>query len=116
LPPSSGLKSQSNKKPAEAGGKLSLQYVPLKHWALSKLHCITIQKTVLFTNSIWNKEDLPQQWKESIIVLIYKNGDKTDCNNTTACDYYKIHTKCYPNITLSRLTSYADDIIADHQR
>jgi hypothetical protein len=30
---------------------------------------------------IWNKEELPQQWKESIIVLIYKNGDKTDCNN-----------------------------------
>jgi hypothetical protein len=30
---------------------------------------------------IWNKEELPQQWKESIIVPIYKKGDKTDCNN-----------------------------------
>jgi hypothetical protein len=28
--------------------------------------------------SIWNKEELPQQWKESIIVPIYKKGDKTD--------------------------------------
>jgi len=28
-------------------------------------------------NSIWNKEDLPQQWKESVIVPIYKKGDKT---------------------------------------
>jgi len=27
-------------------------------------------------NSIWNKEELPHQWKESIIVPIYK-GDKT---------------------------------------
>jgi hypothetical protein len=26
-------------------------------------------------NSIWNKEDLPQQWKESIIVPIHKKGD-----------------------------------------
>jgi hypothetical protein len=25
--------------------------------------------------SIWNKEELPQQWKESIIVPIYKKGD-----------------------------------------
>jgi hypothetical protein len=33
------------------------------------------------TCSIWNKEDLPQQQKESIIVPIYKKGDKTDCNN-----------------------------------
>jgi hypothetical protein len=27
--------------------------------------------------SIWNKEELPQQWKESIILPIYKKGDKT---------------------------------------
>ena len=31
--------------------------------------------------SIWNKEELPDEWKESIIVPIYKKGDKTDCNN-----------------------------------
>jgi hypothetical protein len=30
---------------------------------------------------IWNKEELPQQWKESIIIPIYKNGDKADSNN-----------------------------------
>jgi hypothetical protein len=28
--------------------------------------------------SIWDKEELPQQWKESIIVPIYKEGDKAD--------------------------------------
>jgi len=32
-------------------------------------------------NSIWNKEELSEEWKESIIVLIYKKGDKTDCSN-----------------------------------
>ena len=31
--------------------------------------------------SIWNKEELPEEWKESIIVPIHKKGDKTDCNN-----------------------------------
>jgi hypothetical protein len=31
--------------------------------------------------SIWNKKELPQQWKESIIIPIYKKGDKTDGNN-----------------------------------
>jgi hypothetical protein len=28
-------------------------------------------------NSVWNKEELPDQWKESIIVPIHKKGDKT---------------------------------------
>jgi hypothetical protein len=32
-------------------------------------------------NSFWNKGELPDQWKELIIVPIHKNGDKTDCNN-----------------------------------
>jgi hypothetical protein len=30
---------------------------------------------------IWNKEELSQQWKESIIIPILKKGYKTDCNN-----------------------------------
>jgi hypothetical protein len=29
-------------------------------------------------NSIWNKEELPHQWKESIIVPIHEKGGKTD--------------------------------------
>jgi hypothetical protein len=29
-----------------------------------------------FINSVWNKEVLPEEWKESIIVPIYKKGDK----------------------------------------
>jgi hypothetical protein len=26
------------------------------------------------TNSVWNKEELPDQWKESIIVPVHKKG------------------------------------------
>ena len=32
-------------------------------------------------NSVWNKEELSEEWKESIILPIYKMGDKTDCSN-----------------------------------
>jgi hypothetical protein len=30
---------------------------------------------------VWNKEELPHQWKESTVVPIHKKGDKTDCSN-----------------------------------
>jgi hypothetical protein len=30
---------------------------------------------------IWNKEELPHQWKESIVIPIHKKGDKTECSN-----------------------------------
>jgi hypothetical protein len=43
-----------------------------------KISCSEIYKCIC---SIWNKEELPQQWKEFITVPIYKKGDKTDCNN-----------------------------------
>jgi hypothetical protein len=32
-------------------------------------------------NSIWSTEELHEQWKEYIIVPIYKKGDKTECSN-----------------------------------
>jgi len=31
----------------------------------------------------WDKEDLPEEWKELIIVPIYKNGSKKNCSNYT---------------------------------
>jgi hypothetical protein len=41
----------------------------------------TCSEIHILIHSIWNKEELPQQWKESIIVPIHKKCDKTDCNN-----------------------------------
>jgi hypothetical protein len=43
-----------------------------------KILCSKIHKLI---NYIWNKEELPDQWKESIIVSTHKKGDKTDCSN-----------------------------------
>jgi hypothetical protein len=32
-------------------------------------------------NSVWNEEELPDQWKESIIAHVHKRGDKIECIN-----------------------------------
>ncbi|PNF22122.1 hypothetical protein B7P43_G06799 [Cryptotermes secundus] len=47
------------------------------------------------TTSIWHKEKLPHQWKESIIVPVHKKGEKTDVI-IGGYHCYKLHTKFYP--------------------
>jgi hypothetical protein len=42
----------------------------------------TLRSEILkLITSVWSKEELPDQWKESIIVPIYKKGDKIYCSN-----------------------------------
>ena len=65
--------------------------------------------------AVWNKEELPGEWKESIIVPINKKGDKTDCNNYRGISLLPTTYKILSNILLSRLIPYAEEIIGDHQ-
>jgi hypothetical protein len=32
-------------------------------------------------NSVWNKEELPDQWKESVTIQLNEKYDEIDCNN-----------------------------------
>jgi hypothetical protein len=62
-------------------------------------------------NSPWNKEALPDQWKESIIIQVHKGGDKTDCNNYRGISLLSTSYKMLSNILLSRLNPCIDEII-----
>jgi hypothetical protein len=65
--------------------------------------------------SIWKNEELPQQWKESIIVPFYKKGNKTNCDNHRGISPLSTAYKILSIILLARLTPYANEIIGDHQ-
>ena len=68
-----------------------------------------------FINSIWNKEELPEEWNESIIVPTYKKDDKTDCSNYRGISLLFTVYKILSNILLSRLSPYAGKFLGDHQ-
>jgi hypothetical protein len=51
---------------------------------------------------IWNKEELPHQWKESVVVSIHKKGDKTDCINYRGISLLSTSYKILSNILLAR--------------
>jgi hypothetical protein len=59
-------------------------------------------------NSNFNQEELPDQWNMSIIVPIYKKGDKTDCSNYRGISPLSIRDKILSNILPSRLSPYIE--------
>jgi len=50
------------------------------------------------------------EWKGSIVVPIYKKGDKTDCNYR-GISFLPTTYKILSNILLSRLTPYEEEIV-----
>jgi len=58
---------------------------------------------------------LPEDWKGSVIVLIYKMGDKTELSNYIELPNPSSTCKILSNTLLSRLTPYAEEIIGDYQ-
>jgi len=50
-------------------------------------------------NSVWNEEEWPQAWKESIIFIlpIYKKSDKQIILIIELYRSYQLHTKFYPS-------------------
>jgi hypothetical protein len=65
-------------------------------------------------NYVWNKEELPDHWKEFTILPVHKNGDKTDCNNYFGISLLPTSFKILWNILLSRLSLYINEIVGDH--
>jgi len=83
---------------------------------LIKAGCRTFQSEIhKLIISIWNKEELPEECKESIIVPIYKKGDKTDCSFYKGISLLPTTYKILHNILLSRLIPYAEEITGGHQ-
>ena len=48
-------------------------------------------------SSIQNMGEMPQEWKKSIIIPIYKKGDKTNCSNYRGISLCQVHTKFLPH-------------------
>ena len=58
---------------------------------------------------------MPEKWKESIIVPIYKKDVKTFCSNCRGISLFLTTYKILSSILLSKLTPHAEEITGDHQ-
>jgi len=58
---------------------------------------------------ILNKEELHEQWKDLIILRVYKKYYKMECSNFCGITLLSSAHKIVSNILLSRLSSYAEE-------
>jgi hypothetical protein len=77
----------------------------------SNTQCCEIHRLI---NPIWNKEEVPQPWKESIISPIYKKSDNTGCCKYRGLSLLPATYKMLYNIPLSVLSPYSDNTVGNH--
>ena len=87
---------KSNKAPGPDG-------IPADKWKSSEALAVQLHKLLAH---IWEKEDVPQQFKDANIVTIWKRkGSKSDCNNYRGISLLAIAGKILGKILLKRLTT-----------
>lgn len=64
---------------------------------------------------IWEKEEIPTEWQEAVVISIHKKGKKEDCGNYRGMSLLSIPYKVISKIILSRLECYSNEIIIEHQ-
>ena len=60
------------------------------------------------TTLIWREENVPQQWKDAAIIILYKTGDKTECENYRVISLVSHAGKVLLQLVARRLSAYCE--------
>ena len=95
------MKAMANAKAVGPDGlpaellKLGLQQ---DRTTLRELHRLTIL--------IWRQGKVPQQWKDAVITVLHKKGDKTECGNYRGISLVSHASKVLLKVVARRLSAY----------
>jgi len=59
---------------------------------------------------IWEEERIPEEWKETIIVLIHKRGDRDRCENYRGIALGNAAYKILSNIIMGKIKAYIEKL------
>jgi hypothetical protein len=76
---------------------------------------ILSQCLVTLFASIWEKETVPDNWGESIIVPIFKKGARNECGNHRGISLTPVITRLLASIILRRLTEARETLTREQQ-
>ena len=60
------------------------------------------------TTLIWRERKVPQQWKEAVITVLHKKGDKTECGNYRGISLVSHAGKVLLKVVARRLSTYCE--------
>nr|KAG5700724.1 hypothetical protein BaRGS_029089 [Batillaria attramentaria] len=66
-------------------------------------------------SKIWEKEEVPAQWKEGIVIKLPKKGDLRDCSNYRGIMLLSVPGKVLNRILLERIREAVDPMLRDQQ-
>jgi len=87
--------------------------LPAELWKHGGKEACEILHTLI--SKVWVSEELPDQWKEALVVPLHKKGDRKDCANyrgiSLLCTAYKVLS----NILLHRLLPLSEEVLGEYQ-
>ena len=64
---------------------------------------------------VWEHEELPSQWKQSVIVPLHKKKDKLDCSNYQGISLLCQSSKIFSSIILQRIKLKTEELLSEAQ-
>src|SRR6218665_991965 len=65
--------------------------------------------------AVWDKEELPADWKRSIIIPIHKKKDRLECENYREKSLPCHSSKIFTSIILQRINKRTEEILSEAQ-
>jgi sorting nexin-29 len=66
-------------------------------------------------SGIWEREEMPEEWRTGLICPIFKKGDKLNCCNYKGITLLNVTYKVFSSILQRRLNNYAKEILGEYQ-
>ena len=66
-------------------------------------------------NKIWTTGEIPQDWRDGIIIPLPKKGDLRDCNNWRGITLLSVPGKVMAGIILNRIKDAVDEVLRQQQ-
>lgn len=74
-----------------------------------------LNKFLDFINICWIFGRIPEEWNESVVVPIYKKGNRKDCNNYRGISLLNSAYKIYAKIITNRLNTITEALLTEEQ-